>query len=363
MTLLVLRQIKSSPIRFTSTCISRSFTKTSSTSFVTLQQNAYRKKLHNSINSQFISKSCTRWKHTQKSENPPPPPPPPSEKNEMSSLTTKELAKSFSIGSLAGILGSLVGMGGGFVMIPLMTSRSILGSSISQHVAHGTSLFAVAATGIAGALAYSQNNSVDITSAIAITSCAMVSVRLGAKTTSKLSERTLKQALGAFMICVAPLVPAKTYLSQWKEEKEVGSDAAVVGGGDDNSASEYLTSLPIRKILACSSIGIGSGFLSGLFGVGGGAIVVPALTVFTDMDHYTALGTSLCAMTLPAVVGTVTHSQRGNVNFRIAPMLALGSFVGAFIGGNIGLEIEEEKLRWGFSGFMATLGLRTLIKA
>ncbi len=66
--------------------------------------------------------------------------------------------KSFSIGTLAGLLGSLAGMGGGFVMIPLMTAaRSSLwrgGLGVSQHQAHGTSLFAVGTTGLAGALGY-----------------------------------------------------------------------------------------------------------------------------------------------------------------------------------------------------------------
>mmetsp|Transcript_37065 Transcript_37065/g.44281 ORF Transcript_37065/g.44281 Transcript_37065/m.44281 type:complete len:259 (+) Transcript_37065:2-778(+) len=258
-------------------------------------------------------------------------------------------------------------MGGGFVMIPLMTSR--LG--ISQHAAHGTSLFAVAATGIAGSLAYSQNNSIDTVGAIAITSGAILSARLGANFTSKLSERTLKRSLGVFMICIAPLVPAKTFIAQWKEDSQGGNNAktqgTVQGGGDvdvdadvdDDEAEQF----NIQKVLTCSTIGLASGFLAGLFGVGGGAVVVPALTVLTDMDHYTALGTSLCAMTLPAIVGTVTHSQRGNVNMRIAPMLAMGSFIGAYIGGKAGVGIEEEKLRWGFSGLMATLGLKTLFRS
>jgi hypothetical protein len=65
---------------------------------------------------------------------------------------TYPLPKAFCIGSCAGFLGSLAGMGGGFVMIPLMTSRLL---QLSQHQAHGTSLFAVATTGAAGALSYS----------------------------------------------------------------------------------------------------------------------------------------------------------------------------------------------------------------
>jgi len=68
-------------------------------------------------------------------------------------------------------------------------------------------------------------------------------------------------------------------------------------------------------------------------------------------------------MTLPAFVGTVTHYQRGNVAMRVAPALAAGAFAGAYLGGKLGTQIEEDKLRWGFSGLMLTLGLRTITKS
>ena len=121
--------------------------------------------------------------------------------------------KALAIGSLAGLCGSLVGLGGGFVMIPMMTSRLI---KLSQHQAHGTSLFAVTTTGIAGALGYSGK--VDFEAAAAIAMTGMVSARLGAMATSLLSEKMLRKALGVSMICVAPLVPMKTYFM--KSEKE-----------------------------------------------------------------------------------------------------------------------------------------------
>jgi uncharacterized membrane protein YfcA len=97
-----------------------------------------------------------------------------------------------------------------------------------------------------------------------------------------------------------------------------------------------------------------------MFGVGGGAIVVPALVLSTDMSHHSALGTSLCAMVLPAMVGTYTHSTRGNVNWRVAPMLALGSAAAAFVGGReVGMNLDEGVLRTGFSCLMFVLGVRT----
>ena len=255
--------------------------------------------------------------------------------------------KSFVVGTIAGITGSLVGLGGGFLMIPLMTSTSFL--SLSQHIAHGTSLFAVTTTGLAGGLSYGQDGNVDLYSAGAIAVSGIFTARLGAKFSNRLSQKQLKQALGGFMVLVAPIVPLKPYLMSYKENN-------VEEDGEGNESK--------FKIIGISScIGLFSGFMAGLLGVGGGAVVVPALTLFTPMDHYTALGTSLAAMGLPAAVGTLTHFQAGNVHLRVAPFLAMGSLVGAYCGGRIGGKIDENFLRTGFTGMMITLGLRTFIKA
>ena len=67
-------------------------------------------------------------------------------------------------------------------------------------------------------------------------------------------------------------------------------------------------------------------------------------------------------MALPAISGTITHYQKGNVALRVAPALAAGAFCGAYFGGHLGLQTNENALRWGFSGLMVTLGVRTLIK-
>mmetsp|Transcript_12284 Transcript_12284/g.14075 ORF Transcript_12284/g.14075 Transcript_12284/m.14075 type:complete len:304 (+) Transcript_12284:124-1035(+) len=252
------------------------------------------------------------------------------------------LPKAFFIGSTAGLLGSLAGMGGGFVMIPLMTSRLL---RISQHQAHGTSLFAVATTGVAGALGYSGQVNLEAATAIAISG--MMTAGIGAHLTTKLSEKLLKKSLGIFMLLVAPLVLAKGFITEIKTDKP-----------HNETSSKSLE----ERIGYPAIIGLSSGFLAGIFGVGGGAIVVPALTVATDMTHLQALGTSLCAMTLPALVGTATHLSKNNICLRIAPPLALGSFLGAYVGARLGLDMDEKILRWGFSGLMIVLGVRTLVK-
>ena len=237
-------------------------------------------------------------------------------------------------------------------MIPLMTSMLRL----SQHQAHGTSLFAVAATGLAGAWSYGPAVAWEPAAAVALTG--MVTARLGARTTTTLSERALKQALGVLMLAMSVAVPAKAHFMEHYKEKEQVSQMNL----ESDSRKQEESSL-FARVAPAAAIGTFSGFMAGLFGVGGGVIVVPALTLLTSCNHYQALATSLAAMTLPAMAGTWTHHCAGNVTLRVAPALAAGALVGAAVGGQIGSRTNESTLRWGFASLLAVLGTRTLLKA
>jgi uncharacterized membrane protein YfcA len=84
------------------------------------------------------------------------------------------------------------------------------------------------------------------------------------------------------------------------------------------------------------SIGLCAGLLSGLFGVGGGIVIVPLLMLFAKMVPQTAAGTSLAVLTLPVVaLGTLSYYRSGNVNVQAALWVAAGLFVGAFFGARV----------------------------
>jgi len=246
-------------------------------------------------------------------------------------------------------------------MIPLMTSRLL---SLTQHQAHGTSLFAVMATGLAGAISYGDQVEYECAAVVAL--FGMMSARVGARLTQHMSEKALKKALGVLMLAMAPAVPAKAYLMERyagpvkSTETEIAETTA---SGAVSNKSAFLSVDTVQRLLPPAMIGVCSGFLAGVFGVGGGVIVVPALALATDMNHYQALATSLAAMTPPAAVGTYTHYMAGNVVMRVAPPLALGAFCGAYAGGKIAAKTDETTLRWGFTGLLTVLGIQTILKA
>ncbi|GAX14886.1 hypothetical protein FisN_29Lh100 [Fistulifera solaris] len=282
-------------------------------------------------------------------------------KNHNSISDKKDIPKAFAIGTLAGTMGSLAGMGGGFVMIPLLTGVCRL----SQHQAHGTSLAAVMATGLAGAVSYQDH--VDFAAAGPLAAAAMLTASLGAKTTTFLSEKWLKRALGVLLLVMGPAVPAKQHIVEQYSHLHHPQNTME---GEENYATSTSHNIESSypKWVAPASIGLCSGYLAGLFGVGGGTLVVPAL-LFTQQDdssapytHHQALATSLAAMVLPAFVGTVTHTKAGNVAFRLAPPLALGALLGAYGGGKLAVATNESTLQWGFSALLVLLGVRTLQK-
>ena len=245
----------------------------------------------------------------------------------------------FGIGVLGGTLGTLVGLGGGFVVIPSLVSFA----KLTQHQAHGTSLAAVAATSLFGAATFGGKGEVDIYAAIPLSIASIATVSLGAKFSSRMNSTLLKRRMGFFMMGVAPLVPLKPLILDSYTSKE------------DSSLE---SSFDFWKTMALLGVGSVTGFSSGLFGVGGGSIMTPGLAVFTDLSQYSVIGTSLAAMVIPSCVGAFQHYRLGNLIVRAAIPVSLGTSMGAYFGGLLALQLPEQELRIIFAVLMLTLGFR-----
>lgn len=162
------------------------------------------------------------------------------------------------------------------------------------------------------------------------------------------------------MLVMAAAVPLKTFIL----EHYKGADDAVSHQSDalsESKKSSEMFSL-FQRVAPWAVVGSLSGYLAGLFGIGGGILVVPALAVFTSHTHYEVLATSLLATSLPSMVGTWSHYRSGHLAMRVAPALAAGACLGAVLGGRLGQQTEESKLRMGFTGLLAVMGVRTLMK-
>ena len=107
-----------------------------------------------------------------------------------------------------------------------------------------------------------------------------------------------------------------------------------------------------RFVLTCIGIGLLAGLLSGLFGVGGGTVIVPMLVLALGFDQRLAAGTSLAAIVPTAAVGVVSYALHDSVAWIPALLLAAGAVVGAQVGTWLLPRLSQTVLRWMFVGFL-----------
>jgi uncharacterized membrane protein YfcA len=241
------------------------------------------------------------------------------------------IALSLGIGLTAGLFGGLVGLGGGIVMIPLMVRFA----GLRQHQAHGTSLVALVFTGLAGAATYAGRGSIDVAAALSLAVPAMATARLGARHAHSLPEWKLKRAFGGFLLLVTALLLLKPYIA--------GASVPAVG---------------FAKVSVLVATGAFTGFLSGMMGVGGGSLMVPAMVLLTGFPQALAQGSSLLAMIPAGTAGAHQHWQLGNVVRRLVPGLVPGVIVGAWLGGSLALRLTDETLRLAFAAVVVYTGVR-----
>ncbi len=174
-----------------------------------------------------------------------------------------------------------------------------------------------------------------------LAAAAIFSARFGALYAQALPEWQLKRAFGCFLICVSLLLLSIPYLSQLA----CLSHPASAGWGK------------AAVLLAC---GVVAGFISGMMGVGGGALMIPPMVLLVGLNQYTAQGSSLMAMAPAGAVGAYTHRRLGNVVTRILPGLIPGILLGAYLGGSLAHLLAEAQLRLIFGATLIWLGTRDI---
>jgi uncharacterized protein len=106
-------------------------------------------------------------------------------------------------------------------------------------------------------------------------------------------------------------------------------------------------------------IGLAAGVLSGLFGIGGGVVIVPALLFFGAMTPLAATGTSLGALLLPVgALGAWTYYKTGNLDIRASALIAVGLFFGAYFGARLAQELTPVQLKRAFAIFLVLIAVR-----
>ena len=208
------------------------------------------------------------------------------------------------VGVAVGFFSGLFGVGGGIIMVPLL----ILTLGLSQRLASGTSLAAVLPTSVAGLIGYASGGNVDWVAGGVLALGAVGGSLFGTWLMHRIPQRLLRWIFVVFLALVAVrmffLVPDRT------ADLEFG----------------------VATVAGLLALGLVVGIVSGLLGIGGGVIIVPALMLLFGVGDLVAKGTSLLMMIPTAVTGTIANSRRRNVDLRASAVIGLLAIPASFGG-------------------------------
>jgi uncharacterized membrane protein YfcA len=223
------------------------------------------------------------------------------------------------IGVGTGIFGALLGLGGGILIVPILT----LGLDIPLRTAIGTSLIAVIATSTGAAALNVRAGRADIRLGITLAAGTVVGALTGGVLAGFLPERFLA-ALFALLLVYTAFTMGRGLLAGRSRPAEARGDSASEAG----EAPDYRT----HRLPAAIGGSFGAGNLSGLLGVGGGIVVVPLMHLVMRAPMRTAVATSNFMIGMTAAAGAYAYLFRGDVDPRIAGPVVLGVAAGGVIG-------------------------------
>jgi uncharacterized protein len=222
------------------------------------------------------------------------------------------------VGLGAGTLGSMLGVGGGIIMVPALTFLNLPSTQAAS-----TSLIAVMSTSISSTIEYSRQKRIDYALGLEMAASAIPGGVLGAILSGYLQEDSFKLYFGILLILTGLYISYKNSVLK------------------DNRAKKRSMSLQVAVFAAS----FGAGVISSLFGVGGGIIFVPAMLLVLGLRMHRAAPTSQLTLMMTAIVGVFTHSVLGHPDYLQAVALSVGAFAGAQIGARLSLITREVQLQ------------------
>lgn len=250
-------------------------------------------------------------------------------------MTGRQRALATIGGVASGAAGGLFGVGGGLVLIPILTAFF----RFSQHQAHGTSLAVIGATALVSVIVYAVHGNVAYWTAAFVAVASMFTARIGARLAAKQSPRRLARAFAVFIFLVGVRL-------LWKVPEPT---VAVFHSGP----AAIWFDLVLGGIV---------GIVAGFMGVGGGIISVPVFTLGLGMSQQLAQGTSLAIILVAAPAGALEHVRHGNVIRKVVPWLAVGAVIGGPIAAWLVQGLPQAVLSRGFALFLIANAINTWIR-
>ena len=245
---------------------------------------------------------------------------------------------------LIGLSLGILGGGGSILTVPIFVY--VMGFTPKQAIA--MSLPVVGTTSLVGSLRYWVAGAFDIRVALVFGALAMLGARLGAELAKHLSGVFQLSLLGVVMLVAAVLMVQRP--------AGVG-DAAKPTSGPERDRSARAVSYVATAVVGCTA-----GVLTGLVGIGGGFLFVPALVLFRQLPIKTAAGTSLFVIALSTLSGSIGYRGQVAIPWTVVAIFTVIAVVGIFVGTRLVQFISAPALRRGFAYFLFLMAAFILIQ-
>ena len=274
------------------------------------------------------------------------------------------LLAAIACGLVIGVFSGMLGIGGGTVMVPLLR----LGFGLPAICSTATSLFTIIPTSITGFVTHIRNRTcvpkLGLVAGVAGAFVSPLGVLLANASPAWLvmlvmalimSYSAWKMFRKAFAAPrgVGTIANIKKALAQRSQRADLSAaEKKAARAAHLAEMDSLLPRLSGMDLLKGALFGLIAGLASGYVGVGGGFIMVPLFISFLGISMKQASGTSLIAILILAIPGTITQGMLGNIDYGIGLAMACGSIPGAFLGATLVNYIPERRLRFVFGGFL-----------
>ncbi|TDL98875.1 sulfite exporter TauE/SafE family protein [Macrococcus brunensis] len=262
------------------------------------------------------------------------------------------------LGVGSAILGSLVGLGGGIIIVPSLIFLGGAGllAGITPQTAIGTSTVILIATGLSASIGYIKAKQVDIKSGFLFLIGIIPGAIVGAYLSHFLTLKSFNLYFGLLMIFMSIVLMFRDKIKPIKlfqnpERMRTFTDAK-------GQTYEYSIA-PVPAVIATFFVGC----LTGLFGIGGGALMTPLMIIAFRFPPHIAVGTSMLMILFSSLSGAISHIVLGNVIWHYAIILVISSFIGATIGVQINRRAKSETVVLILRLIMLALGVYLIIKS
>ena len=244
-------------------------------------------------------------------------------------------------GALIGILLGLLGGGGSILAVPAL----VYGAGLPLAAAVPTSLLVVGISSVTAVLPRRRRRQIQWRLAGIVGAAGAVAAFAGATVNRLLDPRIVLVGFAVLMVAAG--------LRMLRDQDESGGDCALPDGGIN-----WRGCLP--KSIA---VGLAVGFLTGLFGVGGGFLIIPALVLLLGLPMPMAVGTSLAIIVINSAAGFAAHVGDAPINYRIAAGFTVAAIAGSLAAGRIAGRLPARRLQRAFAYLVFAVAAFVIIQA